>query len=126
EHIEGSPPLAIVAAADVRLAEMVKDEALPRKCARESHGGGQLARVHQDVVRQIEAFEPFDPGEKRRAVEKAIGLSLHDVPHACEARAAGEPLEIRLDALGLQVDPADDPGNEWIAICKVEEPFGLL
>ena len=64
------------------LAEMIENEALTRESAHERHCRRQLARVHQDVVRQTEPFEPFDSREKRWTIEKPVRLSLHDMPDA--------------------------------------------
>src|SRR5436190_21070638 len=120
------PPLAILAAADVRLAQMIQYERLVGKVPREGDGGGQLSRVDQDVVGQPVPIERREAAAERRPFAKAVRLALHDVTDAREAVMMRDALELLLDADRLQVHPADDTGDDRMAIRQFEQPAGFF
>ena len=58
--------------------------------------------------------------------EKVVRLRLHDVADADELRMRGDALELRVDVVRLQIDPADDAGDERMRVGQREQPARFL
>src|SRR5207245_11587489 len=68
------------AGADVRLPEVIEDEALARKAIRELRRDRQMPTIYKDVVGEAELFEQREAGAKRGTEhESIVRLALHDV-----------------------------------------------
>src|SRR3989442_1720850 len=81
----------------------------------EIRSNGQVAGIDQDVVRKPELLEKRDAAAERLADEESIvGFALRDVPDTDQLRMRGERLELRARVRRLQIDPADDAGDERV------------
>ena len=105
------------------LGDMVEDEGLRREMLRQADRGLELPGVDQDIEGQPKALELGDPALEILAEHEAVvGLFLHDVADADELRVNGEARKIGFDAVGAQVDPADDTFYDGMLVRKTEEP----
>ncbi len=112
--------------ADVGLGDVIEDEALVRESARELERGGELARVDEDVVGEIERGEGGDAAlEVGAEHEVVVGLVLHDVADAAEFLVHGEASELVADVDRAEVDPADHAADEVVLRRELEQPLRL-
>jgi len=102
---------------------VIQHEALPRQPRRKLRRGRQMATIYEDVVREVELFEERQSLDERPPQQEAIvRLGLRDVTDADQLRVPGKDLEIGARARRLQIDPADDAGDEWMRSRRAEAP----
>src|SRR5262249_3677228 len=123
---ELSPPFTIAAPADVRFAQMIEYEWLPRIRTCERNRLRELTGVDEDVVHESRSLELLERRQKPGTRKKAVRLRLHDVPDADERGSVSKLRELPLDVVSLQIDPADNAGNERIAIGQIEQKARLV
>ena len=105
---------------------MIEDERLGGEILGEAEGRLELLRVDEDVVGQAVGGELRDAAlEILPEHEVIVGLFLDDVADPDEFRVRGETGEVGLDAVGAQVDPADDAFYVGVLIGEAEEPVGF-
>lgn len=104
-----------LASGNLRLGDVIEDEALVWQSFDELDRSGKLAGVDQNVIGQIEFLQASDAAEEFRAQhEGVIGFVLHDVANADEARVSGELSELLIDACTAEIDPADNAADERV------------
>ena len=97
---------------------MVDHEPHARKVAHQREGGRQLARAHEDIVREADlSHGRHPPAHVGSAEPLGVGFVVHLVTDPDELRAARSGAE-RGELLGQvrrgEVDPADDARDELV------------
>ena len=91
------------------LGDVIEDEGLLWEVFRQADGRLELLRINQDIVSQSMGMELRDPAlEILPQHEVVVRLFLDDMTDTDELRVGGEAREVDFDAIGAQVDPADD------------------
>ncbi len=118
-----------LAPADVGLGQVIEHEALRREIARRTaRPPPAVARVDQDVVGQPEiaraATTPRQNDGRSRNRRQARSARCGGCPTSCGL--VGERLELLANVARLQVDPADDAGDEGVLFRQLQQPARLL
>ena len=95
---------------------MIHRETLLRVFFDERNGGGKLAFVNQDVIREIKLCESGDSAGEILPQEKIIGFCLGNVAKPAEPCSPRIFFEMRRDVWGAKVHPADNAADCRIAI----------
>lgn len=107
----------------VRLAQVVEHEALRGAALDQLDRCGQLTRMDQQVVGQVELREQAQAAPEVGAQQEGVvGLVLGDVAQAHQARVVLEALELTARIARRQVHPADHTGDRVVCIGEFEQP----
>src|SRR6185436_19513583 len=111
---------------DVRLRDVIDDEALLWESANELQRGREPSRIDQDVVRELELAERSDPALEVRAKQEVIRLGLDDVAKADQLGLVRKLFYRGAHVGRAEVDPPHHALDEVVLARKPQVEQGLV
>ena len=79
----------------------------------------QVARVHKQVIRDIVASEDAQAIQHARLYQPIVHrLALDQMPHALEFRMRGQFIQLLLNPITHQINPADDACDKRMSVSQ--------